>query len=363
MVVDVEKLTDAELRTKLLEFGFPVMPITGTTRKVMAKKLKMLLENKNKIGGEGRRSLGRYSSEEESDTDMKVTTKKKDNRRVTMGAPLMQPPSASPKIRKSTRFNEVVEPEIPVSPVKREIRTTTTTSSRSQKIIRNAQDEFDTGSDSESDITNYQSSKVALDGRGSPLKSPLSSSKYSPPKSVETSYSTSRNISFNTNASPSRHSNYNSPSLASEYASDRLNQIRSRLSLNSPSYEKPSYSSPTREKEETPFLSNFTKRLSTMQSQNNDYDYKNDIIKEQDVNGSSGYVRSQLGSFRSTRGREPTYDYRFNRNNILKNNFVSFAVLAGAALFFVLLAIMYMGMKSDTSVIPSGKSNPYTPKS
>lgn len=122
-----------------------------------------------------------------------------------------------------------------MSPVKREIRTTTTTSSRSQKIIRNAQDEFDTGSDSESDITNYQSSKVALDGRGSPLKSPLSSSKYSPPKSVETSYSTSRNISFNTNTSPSRHSNYNSPSLASEYASDRLNQIRSRLSLNSPS--------------------------------------------------------------------------------------------------------------------------------
>lgn len=57
MVVDVEKLTDAELRTKLLEFGFPVMPITGTTRKVMAKKLKMLLENKNKIGGEGRRYM------------------------------------------------------------------------------------------------------------------------------------------------------------------------------------------------------------------------------------------------------------------------------------------------------------------
>lgn len=54
-MVDVDKLSDAELRTKLLEFGFPVMPITGTTRKVMAKKLKMLLENKNKIGSDGRR--------------------------------------------------------------------------------------------------------------------------------------------------------------------------------------------------------------------------------------------------------------------------------------------------------------------
>lgn len=54
-MVDVDKLSDAELRTKLLEFGFPVMPITGTTRKVMAKKLKMLLENKNKISSDGGR--------------------------------------------------------------------------------------------------------------------------------------------------------------------------------------------------------------------------------------------------------------------------------------------------------------------
>lgn len=54
-MVDVDKLSDAELRTKLLEFGFPVMPITGTTRKVMTKKLKMLLENKNKISSDGGR--------------------------------------------------------------------------------------------------------------------------------------------------------------------------------------------------------------------------------------------------------------------------------------------------------------------
>lgn len=55
-MVDVGKFSDAELRTKLLEYGFPVMPITGTTRKVMQKKLKMLMENKNKIDSEsGRR--------------------------------------------------------------------------------------------------------------------------------------------------------------------------------------------------------------------------------------------------------------------------------------------------------------------
>ncbi|KAK9754235.1 LEM domain [Popillia japonica] len=83
-MVDVANMSDAELRTKLLEFGFPVMPITGTTRKVMEKKLKILMENKNKANNEGRRSLSRYSSEEESDVDVKV---KKDKKRATMAAP------------------------------------------------------------------------------------------------------------------------------------------------------------------------------------------------------------------------------------------------------------------------------------
>lgn len=57
------------------------------------------------------RSLGRYSSEEESDTDIK-NVKKKDNRRATMAAPLMQPPTSTVKPKKSSRFNESVEPEV-----------------------------------------------------------------------------------------------------------------------------------------------------------------------------------------------------------------------------------------------------------
>lgn len=51
----VDGLTDEQLRTKLAEFGFPVMPITSTTRKVMAKKLKLLIDNKNKTNSDGRR--------------------------------------------------------------------------------------------------------------------------------------------------------------------------------------------------------------------------------------------------------------------------------------------------------------------
>lgn len=138
--------------------------------------------------------------------------------------------------------------------------TTTTTTTRTQKILKASQDDFDTGSESESDIVSnsYSPTNIGLGGantsyeRHSPIKtnystmkSSLSSSfgrenldsagdRYSPPR-TDLSYGTAKSTSFNANSSTGRFSTYNSPSLASEYASDRLNQIRSRLSLNSPS--------------------------------------------------------------------------------------------------------------------------------
>lgn len=102
-MVDVDKFSDAELRTKLMEFGFPALPITGTTRKVMVKKLKLLMENKNSKKIDSRRSLGKYSSEDDSDSEVKAVRNK---RRVTMAAPTMQPPANPPTLKKTTRIVE-----------------------------------------------------------------------------------------------------------------------------------------------------------------------------------------------------------------------------------------------------------------
>ncbi|XP_050305727.1 LEM protein 2-like isoform X2 [Anthonomus grandis grandis] len=380
-MVDVDKLTDAELRTKLLEFGFPVMPITGTTRKVMTKKLKLLLENKNKVGSsDGRRSLGRYSSEEESDTEIKSKLQK--NRRVTMAAP------ASSSTAKTTRKTVVMEPDVVSSSPKKVIKSTTTT--RSSKIVKSVRDDFDTGSDSESDIVassnkpeksftnDSYNDEVEFNRRSSPVKS-ASFSRYSPAKSTDDlSYSTTRNVSFGAGSSPGRHTSTTfgevgvlSGSLASDYAADRLNQIRSRLSLGAtPAYESrssgyattsPGVNAGTRlEDKDTPFLSNFTRKLTALSSakKGGDYDSKNDLVKEHDTNGAS-YGRSYLTNFRATRGREPTYDYKTRRNsNEGKNNLVSYAVLVVAAAFFLVLAVVYLGMRSDTSVITSGYKTP-----
>ena len=43
----VESLSDSEIRTKLLEYGYPVGPVTQTTRKILIKKLKNLMDNRN----------------------------------------------------------------------------------------------------------------------------------------------------------------------------------------------------------------------------------------------------------------------------------------------------------------------------
>lgn len=368
-MVDVDKMSDAELRTKLIEYGFPVMPITGTTRKLMVKKLKLLQESKNKTANDNRRSLGRYSSEEESDTDVR-SSKKDKNRRATMAAPPVSPGRPGVTLRKSLRRNDSDDiSESGKDVVKSSKRTMTTT-----KTVKTVQDEFDTGSDSEPEIieNDYDSTPPQVTNsyeykKESPIQSTFSpsspyrfqqsTSKYSPPKTVSSSTSVSSSYSFsNKQASPSRYTTYTS-NTNNDVALDRLNQIRSRLSLGNTGYDRPAYPSPvvdtTEEKVETPFLSNFTRRLSQLSSANSpkpEYEFKNDIIKEHDTNGAGTFSRSYLG--RAPRYRDINRDYYSQHDrNIFKDNVVSFAVCIVAGLFFIVVGVMYYGMRNNDNAL------------
>lgn len=68
--LEVDSMTDAELRTKLAEHGFPVMPITASTRKLLVKKMKLVLSDKGKRKnsmdhkGDGRPSFARPSGKD-----------------------------------------------------------------------------------------------------------------------------------------------------------------------------------------------------------------------------------------------------------------------------------------------------------
>lgn len=74
-MASVESLADNELRRKLAEYGFPVGPVTDTSRKVLMKKLKLLMVQAGRSSdvtgtSKWRRSSSHFSSgEEESEND------------------------------------------------------------------------------------------------------------------------------------------------------------------------------------------------------------------------------------------------------------------------------------------------------
>ncbi|XP_046668747.1 inner nuclear membrane protein Man1 [Homalodisca vitripennis] len=94
-MASLDSLSDGEIRVKLTELGYPVGPITATTRKVLLKKLKHLLDQLKSPGSDkkdvkNRSSLSRYSSEEESEDDVTASTRS----RRSMPPP---PPKSPPK--------------------------------------------------------------------------------------------------------------------------------------------------------------------------------------------------------------------------------------------------------------------------
>lgn len=98
---------------------------------------------------------------------------------------------------------------------------------------------------------------------------------------------------------------------------------------------------------ETPFLSNFTKRLSQLSASpkpESSFSYKNDIIKEHDANGSS-YNRLH---FNRSRRRDYPHEFKTGQDKSKwKPNYISFGLTGICVAFFCIIFIMYFAMKSD----------------
>lgn len=374
--MDVDKLTDAELRMKLIEFGFPVMPITGTTRKIMVKKLKMLMENKSKINAENRRSLAKYSSGEDSDVEPpKSATKAATKRRQTMAAPSanQQPVVSSTKKSVSIQSKVVTahnsdsttSNEVPFSATKRQ--------TRGGKMVQMAEESIDV-SDSDPDISEMEASLAKSRSGKSPASSSLKGNrKDTPIKTPDNDIrKTSRFESFSSYRTSTPTAGYSSPISSgggSGDAGERLQQIRSRLSLGTSPYSSPStlsYSNYPRtdlntELNDSPFLSNFTRKLSRLSA--NPTALLNDGVKEHDTNGASAYSRYIA--------RNPKYDQNYGANynagpsdnSKSRSNLVSFALIAVAFLFFIVVTVLYLGLHSgNTAIDITGLHIPYCTK-
>ncbi|KAI8424649.1 hypothetical protein MSG28_003076 [Choristoneura fumiferana] len=283
MADQVDSMSDAELRTKLAEHGFPVMPITASTRKLLVKKLKLVLDNKSKPRtgvdnkAESRRTLARYSSGEESDLDTTNNGREKRvGRRATTGGAMLPPASSkarratpkkdSPVKRDGDKGSESDE-ETVGSPVRTHEEVETVTTRRVTRTYAKDADDYETGSDSDVDTDR----KTAT-----PLRSHSRSS----------DYISSTLPSVDAATSPPKLSLFSRPSLSpssysSSLSSDHLNSIRSRLGLTSNLADRPSTSNYTSnyttttyqpststiDEVESPYLSNFTKRLSALKAE------------------------------------------------------------------------------------------------
>ncbi|XP_026496163.1 inner nuclear membrane protein Man1-like [Vanessa tameamea] len=367
MADQVDSMSDAELRTKLAEHGFPVMPITASTRKLLVKKLKMVLDNKSKPRNsvdskvESRRSLARYSSGEESDLDSTNNAKERRGRRATTGGAMLPPVTNksrriplkkdSPAKRDSDKGSESEEEKAPVR-THEEVETVTT-----RRVTRtyaaNDQDDYETGSDSDVDTDKKTSSSFRSSSRSSDYISstlPTNDAATSPPKSSIFSRPTLTHTNYTSNLS----------------SSDQLNSIRSRLGLTSSLADRPSVSNYTStyasntyqpltssvDEIESPYLSNFTRRLSSLKP---DPPKQTTFLDRDASNGSTliprrsyitGLMRSDVGDYKAV-----------NDKKFLKNNLVSLALVALVALFFFCLFFMYIVKKNDiTSVVDDQNS-------
>lgn len=82
----LETLTDQQLKTKLMEFGFANLPITDTTRKVLLKKLKNAIDGQKVKNRRETVAVTKFSSDEEVELvdSQKPRAKTPNNRRATI---------------------------------------------------------------------------------------------------------------------------------------------------------------------------------------------------------------------------------------------------------------------------------------
>ncbi|XP_012054754.1 PREDICTED: inner nuclear membrane protein Man1 [Atta cephalotes] len=402
--MSVDALSDSELRTKLMEYGYPVGPVTQTTRKILAKKLKNLMEARGTSGGAGgsRHSLAaRYSSDDtDDDTSTNVVKKKKSAnlRRQTLANP-MPPPSIIPPDVASVTKNPVKENLSPPhsefkdpnvtnfdSSIPSVTRTTSkTTSSKFSKTQKTyVSDGLETGSDSD-----------VVEDAGSSYGRSYDKYLSNPSSRLYDSRVYDRGTFDYDQISKTR------PSYGWKDGKYNVSPLKPSISPIQSTKEDVSGRDSTNQRDllanyETPFLSEFTRRLSSQSLINTNTpstlsSLKNPTlrhtltsglpeVKERDSNGhfsslrsmyspstqpSSRYTASSADRVRDIFSRA-TYkpsttntDMENVRNN---QNIVSMGLVAVLALFFVVLAIIYLGLGGETETLPSLSSDNNIPQ-
>ncbi|XP_011345577.1 inner nuclear membrane protein Man1 isoform X2 [Ooceraea biroi] len=391
--MSVDTLSDSELRTKLMEYGYPVGPVTQTTRKILVKKLKHLIETRG-TGGSRHSLAARYSSDDTDDDSSTNVVKKKKSasnlRRQTMANPMpppsIIPPDATSVIKNPAKDSSPLHPEFKDpnltdfdgSAVSSSTRTTSkTTQNKYVKTQRTSyvSDGLETGSDS--DMAEDTASMYARSKYLSNLSSPTN-------RLYDRMHDRGVLDHDQTSKIGSIH-----------MTKDNKYNVKPSVSTIQSAKEDASGKDNTRDllaNYETPFLSEFTRRLSsrslhTIASPSISPNLKSPTlrhtlssglpeVKERDSNGHFSSLRAMYSSSNQPSSRHSissadrirdinrtTYKPSTNREDVRNNqNMVSMGLLAILALFFVALAIMYLGLGGKTETLPTLSSDNNIPQ-
>uniref|UniRef100_A0A1B6D0B1 LEM domain-containing protein n=1 Tax=Clastoptera arizonana TaxID=38151 RepID=A0A1B6D0B1_9HEMI len=357
-MASVESLSDSEIRLKLNELGYPAGPITATTRKVLVKKLKLLLEQQSttpndKKDGKSQVSLSSFSSGEESEDDAKVNSRssmpppppKSGKRRsvsrsketnstnhnfddtslnnyLVPSANSTLKPRESPKRKIENHNGENISLSSVQDFPRRSVRNSVSPSNKVKPVAKD--DPFDTGSDSdlgsENDVRNYSASKGSLFKNHKTLKDEESS--FGGSEFAQSIRSRFQTVSAGTSDN-SEFSKYTSLYRRSKTGDD------SQLFKNN-----------------QPFSSDFVRKLSassnkTISGFNSGLSSKLLNVKESDEeNQPSPYFYSQIKSRLHKNDVPKTDEGRLWRNTTT----VSMTLLLVVVLFFSFLIIVYLNV-------------------
>ena len=376
------KLSDSELRAKLIDYGFDAGPVTDSTRKFLEKKLTALMSANGKpskavSAPKVNRTLSRFSSAEEDSDDALANSRRRStapaaaSKRKTLGRSaraaaaareaqtadnllMPSPPAPAParteKILSPARarysLNEaVVRKDVAPSPPRNSRKTIATSSPL--KPSHSGRNGFDSGSDS--DVPSP--SQTRLSPRRSPvLLDEANSQEDDDDKPITSLLSNLSDRFLSGNESPRQ----TPPTNKNEY-------LKNRGMLGNDS-------SPT-DTPDAPYLSAFARRLSQLKAHKFGSPYKSsslyDDVKESDASsddslqGSSSpnghfYKRSLAGPSRvPVRRVDPSRSFKTSEETVSfwkNSHVVSFLILGGFVLFAVFLAMLYLSVTAKDPV-------------
>lgn len=320
-----DDLSDNELRRRLAQYGFPNLPVTDTTRKVLLKKLKNAMTSENTKIRRETVAVSKFSSDE--DPEVKAKASKTSNRRATVAIA----EKSSVKKENNTAIEETVE-----TPSKK--------TSRKKNISQVRVLQEDSTDDDITEVQNRRSSSRA--------KTPtLGKSDV-----VRTSYQTSVDVVEEIAEEPpiiikpvSRRKTFTTSTT--KFTSNQDNSISTKSNANRQTYDyKQPVKTETLDDLDTPYLSNFAKRLSTLRAEPLD-DGMDKYKRLRETGASLGYksnsniniqAQPQLkshprndGMMKSLGQIADNLDKQHNFRNILYISFIVMIVVAIYVIFFM----------------------------